>query len=148
MYGVGGEVMIPETDARSPNSVRESRLAALQGMCGFVPLLPVETQPDHSQCTPGRVALDGAAVLLDPYPGTVTIAEPILDIVGRSKPFEMPGPHLPVSRQIIRMYSRRPQLLVPDARERRKLRVLAPVVDPSQPVIHRVPVPKADLGAP
>src|ERR1700722_4261613 len=125
MHGVGRRVVIPESDARSPNGVREPRLAVLQGTCRFVPLIHIETQSDRAQRTPGRVALDDPAALLYPYPGIVAIAEPILDVIRRSVTVQMSGQRLPVGREILGMYSRRPQLLVPVARERRKLRVLA-----------------------
>src|SRR6266851_9303507 len=121
MHGVGRKIVIPETDARSPNGVREPILAALQGMCGFVPRIRIETQSDRAQRTPSRVALDDPAALLYPYPGVVTIAESVLDIIRRRNSLQVLGQCLPVGRQILGMDSRRPQLLVPVARERRKL---------------------------
>src|SRR5216683_4396777 len=105
MHGVGRKIVIPETDARSPNGVREPILAALQGMCGFVPRIRIETQSDRAQRTPSRVALDDPAALLYPYPGIVTIAESILDIIGRCLTVQMSGQRLPVGRQILGMYS-------------------------------------------
>jgi len=111
-------------------------------------LIRIETQANRAQRSPGRVALDDAATLLDPYPGIVTIAEPILDVIRRGLAAQMPGQRLPVGRQILGMYSRRPQLLVSIAGERRELGVLAPIVDPRQPVVHDVPIPKTDLGTP
>src|SRR3984893_11756541 len=98
MHGVGRKVVIPESDARSPNGVREPRLAVLQGVCRFVPLVHVETQPDHAQCTTTGVALDDTAVFLYPDPGVVAIAQSILDVVGRSNAVKMPPPHFAVGR--------------------------------------------------
>ena len=49
---------------------------------------------------------------------------------------------------ILKMYSPLPGTLVTAAGKSRQLGVLAPIIDPGEPVVDDVPVPKADLGAP